>query len=247
MNFDFKDQTAIVIGGTRGIGRGISEAFLAAGARVIATYQSNHCAAKEFQDGNENSADRLAVKSFDVTRYKEAEEFFRFVDRTYGPFQILVQSAGIRIDSIVGLMKEEDWRQVIETNLTGTFNVCKLAVQSLLPHRYGRIIIITSPIGRFGFAGQANYSASKAGQVAFSRSLSKEVAGRKITVNCVSPGFIDTDFIADLSEEQRKFYLGQIPMKRFGSPRDVAHSVLFLASREAAYITGCVQEVTGGL
>jgi 3-oxoacyl-[acyl-carrier protein] reductase len=117
----------------------------------------------------------------------------------------------------------------------------------MMRQRYGRIITLTSPVGKFGFAGQANYAASKAGQVAFTRSLSKEVASRKITVNCVSPGFIDTDFIGDLPEEQKKFYKDQIPLKRFGTPEDVTYPVLFLASKESSYITGSVLEVTGGL
>lgn len=247
MQFDFTGQTAIVAGGTRGIGRAVSEAFLRSGAKVIATYQSNDSAAAEFQAAHADCADRLVLKKFDVTDYGQVEEFFRTVDESHGSFEILVNSSGIRRDSVVGLMKEENWRQVIDTNLTGTFNICKLAVQNLMRKRYGRIILITSPIGKFGFAGQSNYAASKAGQVAFTRSLSKEVASRKITVNCVSPGFIDTDFIGDLSEEQRKAYVKQVPMKRFGSADEVAHSVLFLAARESSYITGAVNEVTGGL
>jgi 3-oxoacyl-[acyl-carrier protein] reductase len=247
MQFDFKDQTAIVAGGTRGIGRAVSEAFLKSGAKVIATYQSNDQAAQQFQEANADFSDRLDLRKFDVTDYQQVEDFFRYVDESHGPFQIVVNSSGIRRDSVVGLMKETDWRQVIDTNLTGTFNICKLAVQNLMRQRYGRIILITSPIGKFGFAGQSNYAASKAGQVAFTRSLSKEVASRKITVNCVSPGFIETDFIADLSEEQRKAYVSQVPLKRFGSAEEVAHSVLFLAARESSYITGTVNEVTGGL
>ncbi len=247
MQFDFSDQTAIVVGGTRGIGRAISGAFLQSGAKVIATYQSNDQAAKEFEGANADFADRIDLQKFDITQYHEVEAFFRTVEEKHGPFQILVNSSGIRKDSVVGLMKESDWQQVIDTNLTGTFNVCKQAVLGLMRQRYGRIILITSPIGKFGFAGQSNYAASKAGQVAFTRSLSKEVASRKITVNCVSPGFIETDFIADLSEEQRKAYIGQIPLKRFGTAQEVARSVLFLASKESSYITGTVNEVSGGL
>ncbi|MCH8313451.1 MAG: SDR family oxidoreductase [Nitrospinae bacterium] len=247
MQFDFSGQTAIVVGGTRGIGRAISEAFLQSGAKVIATYQSNDQAADAFRDANANCADRLDLQKFDITQYNQVENFFRLVEEKHGPFQIMVNSSGIRNDSVVGLMKETDWQRVIDTNLTGTFNVCKQAVLSLMRQRYGRIILITSPIGKFGFAGQSNYAASKAGQVAFARSLSKEVASRKITVNCVSPGFIETDFIADLSEEQRKGYIALIPLKRFGSAPEVAHSVLFLASKESSYITGTVNEVTGGL
>ena len=247
MKFDFKGQIAVVTGGTRGIGRGITEALLKAGAKVIATYQSNDKAAKEFAESNKKYSDYLDLRSFDVTQYDEVENFYRYVEQAYGAFQILVHCSGIRIDSIVGMMHESDWRKVIDTNLTGTFNMCKLAVQNMMRKKYGRIIVITSPIGKFGFAGQSNYAASKAGQVAFVRSLSKEVASRKITINCVSPGFIDTDFIGDLSEEQKKAYLDMVPLRRFGLPEDVAHSVLFLASAESAYITGATLEVTGGL
>ena len=247
MEFDFKGQTAVVTGGTRGIGRGITEAFLKAGAKVIATYQSNDQAAKEFAESSKEHSDRLDLRSFDVTEYDAVEHFYRYVEETHGEFQILVHCSGIRLDSIVGMMREDDWRKVIDTNLTGTFNMCKLAVQNLMRKRYGRIIVITSPIGRIGFAGQSNYAASKAGQVALVQSLSKEVASRKITVNCVSPGFIDTDFIGDLPEEQKKAYLGMVPLKRFGMPEEVAHPVLFLASADSAYITGSTLEVTGGL
>ena len=247
MEFDFKGQTALVAGGTRGIGRAISEAFLKAGAKVVATYLSNDEEAKKFKKANADRANFLDIYQFNVTDYESVENFYKKVEVKYESFQILVISSGIRSDSIVGMMKAEDWNRVIDTNLTGTFNLSKLAVQSMMRQRYGRIITITSPIGKFGFAGQANYAASKAGQVAFTRSLSKEVASRKITVNCVSPGFIDTDFIGDLPEEQRKAYKDQVPLKRFGSPEDVTYPVLFLASKETDYITGSVLDVTGGL
>jgi 3-oxoacyl-[acyl-carrier protein] reductase len=247
MKFDFKEQTALVAGGTRGIGRAISEAFLKAGAKVIATYRSNDEGAEKFKQANVDHTDLLNIYKFDVTDYEAVENFYKEVEVKYENFQILVISSGIRSDSIVGMMKAYDWKRVIDTNLTGTFNLSKLAVQSMMRKKYGRIITLTSPIGKFGFAGQANYAASKAGQVAFTRSLSKEVASRNITVNCVSPGFIDTDFIGDLPEEQRTAYKSQIPMRRFGTPEDVTHPVLFLASKEAAYITGSVLEVTGGL
>ena len=247
MEFDFKGQTALVAGGTRGIGRAISEAFLKAGAKVVATYLSNDEEAKKFKKANADRANFLDIYQFNVTDYESVENFYKEVEVKYKSFQILVISSGIRSDSIVGMMKAEDWNRVIDTNLTGTFNLSKLAVQSMMRQRYGRIITLTSPIGKFGFAGQANYAASKAGQVAFTRSLSKEVASRKITVNCVSPGFIDTDFIGDLPEEQRKAYKDQVPLKRFGTPEDVTYPVLFLASKEADYITGSVLDVTGGL
>ena len=247
MEFNLKGQTAVVTGGTRGIGRGIAEGLLKAGAKVIATYQLNEKAAKEFEESNREHSGCLDLRSFDVTKYEQVEHFYRYVEQTYGEFEILVHGSGIRIDSIVGMMQERDWGKVIDTNLTGTFNVCKFSVQNMMRKKYGRVIIITSPIGRFGFAGQSNYAASKAGQVAFVQSLSKEVASRKITVNCVSPGFIDTDFIGDLSKEQKQAYLDMVPLRRFGSPEEVANAVLFIASVETAYITGSTVEVTGGL
>ena len=150
---------------------------------------------------------------FEDARHAINETFFKEVESKHGALQIVVVSSGIRADSIVGMMKTEDWRNVIDTNLTGTFNICKLSVQAMMRQKYGRIITLTSPIGKFGFAGQANYAASKAGQVALVKSLSKEVASRKITVNCVSPGFIDTDFISDLPDEQKNAYKKQIPLK----------------------------------
>ncbi|MBT5651546.1 MAG: 3-oxoacyl-ACP reductase FabG [Nitrospina sp.] len=247
MEFDFKGQTVLITGGTRGIGRAISEAFLKAGAKVIAAYRSNDDEAKKFEDANSAHAECLDIYKFDVANYEAVEIFYKDVESKHGVFQVVVISSGIRVDSIVGMMKAEDWNNVINTNLTGTFNLCKLAVQYMMRQKYGRIIALTSPIGKFGFAGQANYAASKAGQVALVKSLSKEVASRKITVNCVSPGFIDTDFIADLPDEQKDAYKKQIPLKRFGTTQDVTYPVLFLASKESSYITGSVLEVTGGL
>jgi len=148
---------------------------------------------------------------------------------------------------VMGLMPVDDWRRVLAVNLDGTYNMSKLAVMAMSRQRFGRIISITSPSGARGFAGQANYAASKAGQVALAKSLSKEVAKRKITVNCVSPGFIDTELLVDISDEQKKAFIDMVPMKRFGTTEEVAHAVLFLASKEAAYITGTTLEVTGGI
>lgn len=247
MQFDFKDQTIVVTGGTRGIGRAVSEAFLASGGRVIATYQGNTASAEKFQSANQTCSDRLDLQRFDVSQPAEVEQFFSYMDRTYGKFEILVNNSGIRRDAVLGMMKQSDWTQVMDTNLTGTFNMSKQAVRCFMRQRYGRIISITSPVGRMGFAGQTNYAASKAGQVALSLSLAKEVASRGITVNCVSPGFIETDFIADLAEEQKKVYLNQVPLKRFGTAEEVARCVLFLASRQSSYITGTVLEIAGGL
>lgn len=247
MNFNFKDQTVIVTGGTRGIGKGVAEAFLKAGAKVIATYRSDANAAQDFLESGEQYEDRLTVRQFDVSEHNEVVAFFRYVEENFEHFEILVNNSGIRRDSVVGMMPVDDWNDVIRTNLTGTYHMSKIAVQHLMRQKYGRIINITSPISRFGFPGQANYAASKAGQEAFTRSLSKEVASRNITVNCVSPGFIDTDFIADLPDDQKQQYLSQVPMKRFGTVEEVARAVLFLADRDSAYVSGAVLEITGGL
>ncbi|MCX5992096.1 MAG: 3-oxoacyl-ACP reductase FabG [Chloroflexi bacterium] len=245
--FNFEGQTVIVTGGTRGIGRSIAEAFLKAGARVISTYSSNEATAAQFQKDNIQFADRIDMQRFDVAKHEEVEKFYKYVDSKYGSFEVLISNAGIRKDSVLGMMKETDWRSVVDVNLTGTFFMCKFAVMSLMRKRYGRVIVITSPMGRFGWEGQSNYAASKAGQVGLTRSLAKEVATRGITVNCVSPGFIATEFIEDLSDKLRESYLSQIPMKRLGKTEEVAACVLFLASREASYVNGAVLEVTGGL
>ena len=158
-----------------------------------------------------------------------------------------MNSAGIRRDAVVPMLKEEDWRRVLDVNLSGCFNTSKAALPLMLKQKYGRIIFITSPMGHLGFPGQANYAASKAGQIGLMKSLSKEVAKRRITVNCVSPGFIDTDFLAGLAEEQLKQYKKMVPAGRFGTPAEVADAVLFLAGDKAAYINGAVLEITGGL
>lgn len=245
--FDFRDQTVIVTGGTRGIGRAISRHFLEAGATVVATYTANDAASEAFKLSLGPAAKELHLRKFDVADYAQVEAFYKDLDAEYKDVTVLINNSGIRKDAVLAMMKPEDWQQVLDVNLTGAFNMAKLAVHRFMQTRYGRIITITSPAGRFGFEGQANYSASKAGQIAMTRSLSKEVASRGITVNCVSPGFIDTEFVADLPEKLRKDYLASIPLKRFGTPDDVAYCVLFLASREAGYITGSVLSVDGGL
>jgi 3-oxoacyl-[acyl-carrier protein] reductase len=244
-NYDYKDYTVIVTGGTRGIGRAVTEAFLKSGSKVVATYASNEKAAEEFKKTWKDYP--LELAKFDVSDYSQAEQFFNEFDKNNDSLQVLVNSAGIRKDNVVGMMPKEDWNKVISVNLTGSFNMSKFALMRMMQNRFGRIISITSPSGKMGFMGQSNYAASKAGQLAFSKSLSKETAKRSITVNCVSPGFIDTELLADLPEELVKEYKSQVPMKRFGKAEEVANAVMFLASREASYITGTVLEVTGGL
>ncbi len=244
---DFKGQTVIVTGGTRGIGKGISKGFLKAGAKVITTYTANETAAAQFKQDNSQFAANLDAQKCDVTKYEEVEKFFGYMDAKYGGFEVLVNNAGIRKDSVLAMMKESDWHDVMNVNLAGTFYMCKFAVMSLMRKRYGRIINISSVMERYAFEGQANYAASKAGLVALTKSLSKEVASRGITVNCVSPGFITTELLQALPDKLRESYLTRIPLKRFGSTEEVAACVLFLASREATYVTGSILEVAGGL
>ena len=245
MIFDYSGYNVIVSGGTRGIGRAVTEAFLGAGARVTAVYAGKDKAAEEFVESCGSPS--LSTEKLDVSDYAAVEAFFERYDSRHESLQVLVNNAGIRRDSVVGMMTRRDWDDVVDTNLGGTFNMSKFALMKMLQNKFGRIINITSPSGKLGFAGQANYASSKAGQVAFAKSLSKEAGKRNITVNCVSPGFIGTELIADLPEEMVKEYRKQVPLGRFGTVEEVAHAVLFLASRESSYITGTVLEVTGGI
>jgi len=244
---DFSGQKAIITGATRGIGRAIAEALLAGGATVIGVYGGDEAAAGEFAASCGAAAERLQLHKLDVSDYQAVQDFFARVEEQFDTIDILVNNAGIRRDTVLAMMKEDDWRRVIDVNLTGGYNMAKFAVLLMMKQKYGRIIFITSPMGHLGFAGQANYAASKAGQVGLMKSLSKEVAKRKITVNCVSPGFIGTDFLQDLSEARVKEYKKMVRVRRFGTPQEVADAVLFLAGKKAAYINGSVLEVTGGL
>ncbi len=244
---DFQNQTVIVTGGTRGIGRGITEAFLKSGATVIATYAGNDLAANKMKEENGAFGSKLFVKKCDVRDENAVIDFFKFVEETFPTIEVLINNSGIRKDQLTATMSLADWNDVISTNLTGTFLMSKHAVLQFMKNRYGRIVNMSSIGGSLGLPGQANYAASKAGQVAISKSLSKEVAKRGITVNNICPGFIDTELLADLPEDQRKEYMKDVPMKRFGKVEEVAHAVLFLASKEASYITGASLEISGGL
>lgn len=241
--FDFKDQRVIITGGTRGLGAAMTKAFLQSGATVVASYTSNEEAAHSFAR-EADAGDKLELARFDVS---DPDAVSAFWDTQESPPQVVINNAGIRKDQIVGMLTTDEWRRVLAVNLDGSFFMSKQAVKAMSRQRYGRIIYITSPSGKLGFPGQANYAASKAGQVAMAKSLAKEVAKRKITVNCVSPGFIDTELLADLSDEHKKSFLDMVPLKRFGEASEVAHAVQFLACRESAYITGHTLEVTGGI
>ena len=248
---DFQGRKTVISGATRGIGKAIAKAFLEAGAIVIGIYGSNREAADSFmQEWHESASfqeNRLFLYQCDISDDSSVLKLFNGIEQQFDTIDILVNNAGIRRDAVLAMMQSDDWNRVIDVNLTGTFNMSKQAVLLMMKQKYGRIIHITSPMAHMGFAGQTNYAASKAGQIGMMRSLSKETAKRKITVNCVSPGFIDTDLLEGLTADQLTQYKKLVPMKRFGKPDEVAAAVLFLAGEQASYISGTVLEVTGGL
>ncbi|MEW6288904.1 MAG: 3-oxoacyl-ACP reductase FabG [Thermodesulfobacteriota bacterium] len=244
---EFTGQKVIVTGATRGLGRAISLAFLQAGATVVGVYGGNAKTAENFRQECMAYGGLLQLYQCDVSDYQAVEQLYGRIEQEFDTIDILVNNAGIRRDSVLAMMKEDDWRRVIDVNLTGSYIMAKFAVQLMMKQKYGRIIFITSPMAHMGFAGQANYAASKAGQIGMMKSLSKETAKRKITVNCVSPGFIATELIDDLSPEQLAEYKNMVPMRRFGTPDEVADAVLFLAGPKASYINGAVLDVNGGL
>jgi len=243
---NFHNQNIIVTGGTRGIGAAISSAFIAAGGNVIATYAGNDERANSFK-AELKGGDRLHLMKFDVSKKDQVEKFWNEVGGMFDQIHVLINNAGIRKDGLLAAMDERSWDDVLDINLKGTYLMGQGAVLNMMKSRYGRIINMSSIGGILGLSGQANYAASKAGQIALAKTLSKEVGKRGITVNCVLPGFIETELISDLPEMQVKEYKSQVPMRRFGKPSEVADVVLFLASDKASYITGSTIEVTGGL
>lgn len=248
---EFHERKVVISGATKGIGKAIAKAFLEAGATVIGVYGSDSNAADTFmQECAADSAcreNRLFLYPCDVSDESAVQDFYAEIEKKFDTIDVLVNNAGIRRDAVLAMMQSSDWQRVIDVNLTGSFNMSKQAVLLMMKKKYGRIIHITSPMAHMGFAGQANYAASKAGQIGMMRSLSKETAKRKITVNCISPGFIDTELLEGLTAEQLDAYKKMVPMKRFGRTEEVAAAVLFLAGEQASYISGAVLEVTGGL
>ncbi len=225
----------LVTGGNRGIGLAIARAFAEAGDKVAVTYRSG-----------EPPEGFLGVKC-DITEPEQVEQAYKEIEEKQGAVEVLVANAGVTRDQLLLRMSEEDFTSVVDTNLTGTYRVVKRASRAMLRARKGRIVLISSVVGLMGQAGQANYAASKAGLVGFARSLSRELGSRNITCNVVAPGFVDTDMTRALTEEQRADIVKQVPLGRYAASEEVASSVRFLASDEAAYITGAVIPVDGGL
>lgn len=240
-------RVAVVTGGSRGIGRGIALELGKRGATVVVNYNSNAAAAEEVVKEIEAMGSKALAVQANVGDFAEAENLIKVTFDTFGQIDILVNNAGTTRDTLIMMMKEEDWDTVLDTNLKSAWSCSKHAVRRMMRKRYGRIINISSVSGISGNPGQTNYSSSKAGLIGLTKSLAREVAERNITVNAVAPGFIETDLTSELPQEVLDYLDGAIPLKRWGSVEDVAHAVAFLASDEASYITGQVLSVDGGL
>ena len=233
-------RVVLVTGGNRGIGLSIAQAFVAAGDRVVITSRNGELPPELA------GTDVLVVRA-DVTDSASIDAAFDRVEAAVGPVEVVVANAGITRDTLIMRMSDDDVAEVIDTNLVGAIRVARRAAKSMLRQRRGRLIFISSVVGLLGSAGQTNYSASKAGLVGLARSLARELGSRGITANVVTPGFVDTDMTAALPEERKAEILGSVPLGRYASPAEIAGTVLFLASDSAAYITGAVIPVDGGL
>ena len=228
-------RSVLVTGGNRGIGRAIAEAFLAQGDQVAVTTR------------NGGAPDGALDLRCDITDQAAVDQAFADAEAAHGPVEVLVANAGITKDTLVLRMSDDDWSSVIETNLTGSFRVAKRAAKGMLRLKRGRIIFISSVVGLLGSAGQVNYAASKSGLVGMARSLARELGSRSITANVVAPGFVETDMTGVLTDEQRDTIKNQVPLGRYAGPDEIASVVTWLASDGAAYVTGAVIPVDGGL
>ena len=240
-------KVAVVTGGSRGIGRAICLRLAKMGAKVVINYVSRPEAAEETRAQVEALGGECVVVKFDVADTSGVQEAFKQITTESGRIDILVCNAGITRDGLLLKMKEEDWDQVMAVNLKGAFNCIKAGCRPMMKQRWGRIIIITSVVGFAGNAGQANYSAAKAGLVGLTRSTARELASRSITVNCVAPGYIDTEMTSVLPETVKEKILAEIPLSSLGTPEDIAGAVTYLASDDARYVTGQAIHVNGGM
>ncbi|MDH3786638.1 MAG: 3-oxoacyl-ACP reductase FabG [Acidobacteriota bacterium] len=243
MNMD--GSVVLVSGGSRGIGRGIAEAFVEAGATVIVSATTAESATRVAAElGPETQVRGIGLNIADPASVEAAAGLIK---EEYGKLSVLVNNAGITRDNLLLRMKEEEWDDVLQTNLGGVYRMCRAFAPSMIRAKAGRIINVTSVVGTTGNPGQTNYSAAKAGIEGFTRSLAKEIASRNVTVNCIAPGFIDTDMTRSLNEKTRDALLAQVPMKRLGLPSDIASAVVFLSGAGASYITGVTLHINGGM
>ena len=248
MNFEeeHKGKTALVTGASRGIGRQTAIELASHGCYIIVNYTSNSESANETLEHIKQNGGNGETVCFDVSDYEAVNKSLKpFVEKS--GIQILVNNAGITEDKLFVRMTEKNWDNVVNTNLKGVFNCTKAVIRNMLKERYGRIINITSVVGEMGNPGQINYSSAKAGIIGFTKSAAKEFASRGITVNAISPGFVETDITTSIPEEMKRVYLKSIPLGRYGKAEDISGAVAFLASGKASYITGEVVKVNGGL
>lgn len=241
------EQTIVVTGGSRGIGRALCKAFAGPGVHVFFNFCSNNKAAEQTAEAVSAAGGVPRSIRTDVSDSGKVAEFFKAVLEETGRVDVLVNNAGITRDKLIARMKESDWDDVIDANLKGAFNCTRAAARPMIRQKYGRIINITSVAGVSGNPGQANYSAAKAGIIGLTKSTALELAARGITANAIAPGFIETDMTAGLQDSEREAIIAQIPAGRAGHPEDIAGLAVFLASEAAAYITGQVIHVNGGL
>ena len=248
MTSQLLNQVALVTGGNAGIGRAISLKFAQEGAKVI-VFGTNQQTCKHVIDDIHRLTGKSDAQFFcvDVSKTLDVEEAIKKVLETYGQVDILVNNAGVTADQLLMKMSEEEWDRVMNINLKSCYNTCHALVRSMMKARKGRIINISSVVGLMGNAGQANYAASKAGMIGFTKALAKELAVRNILVNCIAPGFIETKMTDGLTEVQKEGILKSIPLGKLGAPEDIANAALFLASSNANYITGQVLTVDGGM
>ncbi|GFN31930.1 3-oxoacyl-[acyl-carrier-protein] reductase [Paenibacillus xylaniclasticus] len=240
-------KTALVTGASRGLGRAIAIALAEAGADVAVNYSGSEAAAVETAKAVEAFGRRAIIVQGNVGKSDQFETMVKTTIEQFGKIDILVNNAGITRDNLIMRMKEEEFDQVIETNLKGVFNGIKAVTRPMMKQRFGRIINISSVVGVLGNAGQANYVAAKAGVIGLTKSSARELASRGITVNCIAPGFIETDMTDKLSDEAKEHHIAQIPLARLGQPSDIASAVRFLASDAASYMTGQTIHVDGGM
>jgi 3-oxoacyl-[acyl-carrier protein] reductase len=243
----FKDKVVLVTGGSRGIGRAIVAGFAKQGAKVVIGYAGNEAAAQESLGLVQAAGATGEILRVDVADTAACASTVERIVKTHGRLDVLVNNAGISVDGLVMRAKDEDWDRQMDTNLRGAFALIRAASRPMMKQKAGAIINLTSVVGEMGNGGQAAYSASKAGLIGLTKSVARELASRNIRVNAVSPGFIATDMTSYLEGETREKMLAAIPLSRLGSAEDVAHAVLFLASDAAAYITGEVLKVNGGM
>lgn len=243
----FMDKRVIVTGATKGIGKAITNSFLEKGAKVMAIYSRDDQAAELLMAESKKYEGELFLRKFDASNSDEVKTFYTFIESHWDRLDILVNNCGIRRDQLVAMLDEDDFKKVMDVNFSSAFYMSKNAIPLFMKNRFGRILNISSIGSRYCFAGQASYASSKAALNAFTKTLAKEVAKKGITVNSVSPGFIDTDLISDLPADQLKEYKKSVPMKRFGKPQEVADLIHFLSSDKASYITGADIEIAGGL